>query len=95
MPIPKPYRNHTVSILLFLAFLPGPALAQITMTGEARMGVVAADSGPDKGVKFDSRIRVRLQMQGQTDNGLTFGVEVDHDVNRPDARPRGSVFIGQ
>lgn len=89
------YQIQAASILLFLAFLPGAALAQITMSGDARMGVVAADSGPDKGTRFDSRLRIRFQMQGQTDNGLTFGATIDQDVNRPNARPRGTVSIGR
>jgi len=52
-----------------LAATTGYAAAEITLTGDARMGVVY--DGED--VQFSERARVRFNMSGQTDTGLEFG----------------------
>lgn len=54
--------------------LSGAAQAEITLSGDARMGVVQ-DLFSDE-VSFTSRARVRFDMTGETDGGLSFGARV-------------------
>ncbi|WP_435164628.1 porin [Falsirhodobacter sp. 1013] len=58
-----------------LAATTGYAAAEISLTGDARMGVVY--DGED--VQFSERARVRFNMSGQTDTGLEFGASFRAD----------------
>ena len=56
----------------------GYAAAEVTVTGEAKMGVVYASNESDKAA-FYSRVRVKFAMMGTTDGGLEFGAAVRAD----------------
>ena len=57
-----------------LAATAGFASAEITLSGDARMGIIGG-SGVDTG--FTSRARVKFTMSGETDGGLTFGASFE------------------
>ncbi len=54
----------------------GMAVAEVSVSGDGRMGVVATDGGD---VSFNSRVRIKFAASGETDNGLTFGGSVRAD----------------
>ncbi|MBC2836429.1 porin [Paragemmobacter straminiformis] len=58
----------------FILALSGMAQAEITLSGDARMGIEQSLFSDD--VSFTSRARVRFDMSGETDNGLSFGARV-------------------
>ncbi|MFV0302358.1 MAG: porin [Paracoccus sp. (in: a-proteobacteria)] len=60
-----------------LALTTGVAAAEITLSGDARMGLVY--DGND--AQFGSRARIRFTATGETDGGLSFGASfrVDHE----------------
>ncbi|QUS36488.1 porin [Falsirhodobacter algicola] len=61
-----------------LAATTGYAAAEVSLTGDARMGVVF--DGED--VQFSERARVRFNLSGQTDTGLEFGAAFRaHEAN--------------
>lgn len=53
------------------------ALAEVTVTGNARMGII--DDFGDVGPVFSSRVRVIFTASGETDTGLAFGASVRAD----------------
>ncbi len=55
----------------------GMAVAEVSVSGDGRMGVVATNGGD---VGFNSRVRIAFTATGETDNGLTFGgtIRVDN-----------------
>ena len=55
----------------------GFAVAEITLSGDARMGIV--DNGGVDGAVFSSRARVSFNMAGETDGGLAFGASFRAD----------------
>ena len=65
----------------------GAAAADVTLTGNAELGVFSADSLVDNGdelnsdnnFSFATDIDVTFTMTGETDNGLVFGASVDLD----------------
>ena len=54
----------------------GMAVAEVSVGGDGRMGVVSTDGGD---VKFSSRVRISFTASGETDNGLTFGGSIRAD----------------
>ena len=54
----------------------GVAAAEVAVSGDGRMGVVATDGGD---VGFNSRVRIKFAASGETDNGLTFGGSIRAD----------------
>jgi outer membrane protein OmpU len=74
-----------------LAATTGFAAAEVTLSGDARMGIIS-DFADD--VAFTSRARVKFTMSGETDGGLAFGASFRAD-NAVDAKngDAGSVFI--
>ena len=54
----------------------GIAAAEVSVSGDGRMGVVATDGGD---VGFNSRVRIKFAATGETDNGLTFGGSIRAD----------------
>jgi outer membrane protein OmpU len=60
-----------------LAGFAGAASAEVTISGEARMGI--EDLGGVAGAQFIQRVRVKFAMEGETDGGLAFGAEVRND----------------
>ena len=67
----------TASIVAFSAA--GAAMADVEVTGEARLGLFYQDNGEDSDVDGTSRIRVKFTMTGTSDSGLTFGANIRGD----------------
>lgn len=71
-----------------LVLTAGVAAADVTVSGDGRMGVLYDDTGlastndrlEDKKWQFTSRIRIKFAASGETDGGLAFGgsVRADH-----------------
>ena len=74
------------------------ASADITLSGDARMGVVHTDSNTnaDNDTQFDSRVRFTVAGAGQTDTGLSFGasVRLDQSGQGGTANNDSTVFVG-
>jgi outer membrane protein OmpU len=74
----KTTRENMKKVLLATAALSamtGFAAAEVTVSGEARMGLIY--DGSD--TQFTSRVRVKFAMVGTTDGGLEFGAAVRND----------------
>lgn len=100
MPHPLPLAAP-LAALLALALPAGAETLRgtpgLTITGDARMGVVwdRGDSlGPaETGLRMTSRARLRFRFVGETDGGLQFGAEFRLD--EATGQPRGgSVSLG-
>ena len=83
-----------------LAATTGFAAAEVTLSGDARMGVIsnfdnAATAAIDESdLQFTSRARVKFTMSGSTDGGLEFGASFRADnAAGAAAGTAGSVFI--
>jgi outer membrane protein OmpU len=76
-----------------LASTAGIAAADISVSGDARMGVTSTDGG-DK-FNFSSRARVRFTASGETDDGLKFGavIRANESVDAATTGALGTVFI--
>jgi outer membrane protein OmpU len=70
--------KHILATTALLALSAGFASAEghITLSGDARMGIIGAD-GAD--TAFTSRARVKFSMSGETDGGLGFGASFRAD----------------
>lgn len=73
------------------------AFAEISISGDARMGVVNGfvhEIGVADQTAFSSRVRVAFTMTGETDGGLAFGaaVRADH-AKAAESGKAGSVFL--
>ena len=75
-----------------LGMTAGFASAEVTLSGDARMGIL--DAGGSSTAEFTSRARVKFTASGETDNGLSFGAELRAD-NAGDAAKgtAGTVFV--
>lgn len=78
----------------------GLAAAEVTLSGDARMGVIQnfsdgfADNGDESDLAFTSRARVVFTMSGESDSGLSFGATFRADnAGAAAAGDAGSVFI--
>jgi outer membrane protein OmpU len=60
-----------------LALSAGFASAEVTLSGDARMGIISGFGGAD--TAFTSRARVKFSMSGTTDGGLEFGASFRAD----------------
>jgi outer membrane protein OmpU len=60
-----------------LAMTAGFAAAEVTLSGDARMGI--KDNFGDDNTGFTSRARVKFTMSGETDGGLSFGASFRAD----------------
>ena len=81
---------------LAMSMTAGVAVAEIALTGDARMGMIY--DGND--AQFSNRARIRFTATGETDGGLSFGAtfRVDHErYNSADQRAsngtRGEVWV--
>lgn len=54
----------------------GMAVAEVSVSGDGRMGVVSTDGGD---VGFNSRVRIKFAASAESDNGLTFGGSIRAD----------------
>jgi outer membrane protein OmpU len=79
-------------VSFFIATFASSALAEVKLTGEARLGVIG-DFGADSRA-FSSRVRVKFEFSGKTDGGLAFGASSRADLGeRANLGTAGSVFI--
>jgi len=74
-----------------LALSAGFASAEVTLSGDARMGIIG---GSDVDTAFTSRARVKFTLSGESDSGFTFGASFRAN-NAGDAAggTAGDVFI--
>ena len=68
--------NRILATTAILALSAGFASAEVTLSGDARMGIIGGNS-VDTG--FTSRARVKFSMSGTTDGGLEFGASFRAD----------------
>ncbi|GIT92657.1 porin [Jannaschia pagri] len=61
-----------------VAFAGAAAAQGVTLTGSAEMGIFDNDN-PAQNVQFHTDIDVTFTLSGETDNGLTFGANIDLD----------------
>jgi outer membrane protein OmpU len=85
----KPY----LAAVSILALSSGLASAEITTTGEARMGII--DDFGSVGPVFTSRVRIIFTGSGESDTGFSFGatVRADNAEQANEDGSAGSVFI--
>ncbi len=70
----------------------GVAAAEVTLSGDARMGIVSPFGDGD--AYFESRARVMFTMTGETDGGLQFGAEFRaNDALEAEEGIAGNVYI--
>ena len=81
-----------------LVALTGAASAEVTLTGDGRMGLVWDGDN----AQFSSRVRARFNLSGETDSGLSFGgsfrVDQENYAAEPESRSAahgtaGSVYV--
>jgi len=74
----------------------GFASAEVTLSGNGRMGITYAETAAagDKETSFNSRVRATISMSSSTDSGLEFGGSFGvHDAGAAAGGTEGSVFI--
>lgn len=76
------------------------AAAEVTLSGDARMGVISnfsdnnAANGDESDLTFTSRARVAFTLSGESDSGLSFGASFRADnAGGAAAGDAGSVFV--
>ena len=75
-----------------LALSAGFASAEITLSGDARMGII--DTFGTSDAAFTSRARVKFTLSGETDGGLSFGASFRaNDASGASSGDAGEVFI--
>lgn len=77
----KDHEGQMKTLLLattVLATTAGFAAAEVSLSGDARMGIVY-DDALDNEFSFDSRARVTFNLSGETDGGLAFGASFRAD----------------
>ena len=80
-----------VAALALTSLCTGATAAELRFEGEARMGVVyrGEESERPSGWSLESRTRLTLRAEGQTDGGLTFGAKLRLDRAQRAAQPPG------
>ena len=74
----------------------GFASAEVTLSGNGRMGITYAETAAagDKETSFNSRVRASVSMSASTDGGLEFGGSFGiHDAGAAAGGTEGSIFI--
>ena len=75
-----------------LAMTAGFAAAEVTLSGDARMGIISDFGGAD--TAFTSRARVTFTLSGESDSGFSFGASFGaHDAGPAASGTAGSVYI--
>jgi outer membrane protein OmpU len=76
------------------------AAAEVTLSGDARMGIVSgfddgvAANGDESDITFNSRARVTFTLSGESDSGISFGASFRADnAGGAAAGDAGSVFV--
>lgn len=87
-------KNYLLISTLLVAAA-GTAHADVTLSGDARMGISSVEGGD---ASFSSRARVRFNLSGETDSGLKFGAQfraADAAGAQTDdeGKTKGTVFI--
>ncbi len=76
--------------LVFLTAGPGAALADLSLSGSAYMGIGSFDGGATW--RPLARVTLSLGFSGETDGGLGFGVDLDLPAPANNALPGGGYF---
>jgi outer membrane protein OmpU len=83
-----------------LVMTSGFAAADITFSGDARMGIVSGFDDPltaaidESDVQFNSRARIKFTFSGESDTGFTFGAEFRaNDAAAAASGTAGKVFV--
>lgn len=72
----------------------GIASAEVSLVGDARMGVISKASDHDGDIAFTSRVRATISANGETDGGLSFGGSFGvHDAVGAKDGQNGNVFV--
>lgn len=72
----------------------GFAAAEVSLSGDARMGVIYDDFFDGDEFAFDSRARVSFNLSGETDGGLSFGAQLRADnAGAAEQGVAGAVFL--
>ncbi len=74
----------------------GAASAEVTLSGQAEMGLIVGDGGvaaTGGDVEFFTDIDVTFTLTGETDNGLTFGASIDLDESDGSNSSQGTATI--
>ena len=91
-------KNTLIASSIALALSTTAALADITIGGDARMGVVYTESttSVDNEAQFDSRVRFTVSASAQTETGLSFGAStrIDQSGQGGTANNDSTVFVG-
>ncbi len=75
-----------------LSLSSGLAMAEVTLSGSARMGII--DDFGDDNTGFTSRARVEFTLSGESDSGISFGASFRADnATGANAGTAGSVFV--
>ena len=83
--------KHLLATTTILALSAGFAAAEVTLSGDARMGIIGGD-GVD--TAFTSRARVKFSMSGETDGGIAFGASFRaHNAASAASGTAGDVYI--
>jgi len=72
----------------------GFAAAEVTLSGDARMGVTYNEANAGDELAFNSRARVTFTMSGETDGGLSFGASFRADNAGEDGGAAGNTDMG-
>ena len=84
--------KHLLATTTILALSAGFAAAEVTLSGDARMGIISPFGGGD--TAFTSRARVKFSMSGETDGGLAFGASFRaHNAGDAANGESGEVYI--
>lgn len=68
-----------------LVVLAGPALADLSLSGEAKVGIVGGDAYANDDAQFFNDLTLTFEGAGETDGGLTFGMVAEMvKANGPD-----------
>lgn len=80
---------------ILIAACASVASADISISGDARMGVASTPKVGDGDFVFSSRVRIRFTASGETDDGLKFGATVRNNegVLGATTGAEGTVFI--
>jgi outer membrane protein OmpU len=91
-------KNTLIASSIAMALGTTAALADITLSGDARMGVVYTESttNADNDAQLDSRVRFTVAATAQNETGLTFGAStrIDQSGQGGTANNDSTVFVG-
>lgn len=84
--------KRTLLLSTLVSLVAGAAFADVSLSGDGRMGVTSADAG--KTATFESRARVRFSLSSEADSGLKFGGQFRaNDATNAAAGTRGTIFL--